>query len=212
MRPMSGLLSPGQVPQGPLAIEDLVRQRRYEAMRRQYETGSAPFPPPQPDLGAPEPYQPRDPNDPWPTHEAEWNSRVDGSKKGNGFLGPLIRMDGRGISSEIANGYEIDGKQIELPLMVPTLTKAEVIELMSLPTDAHGEFIKGGQGISKSIERKAIDHAMKRLKQGLPVFAQPGEERTDLLPEFPRAGQPAPGALPPDNGAMEQLLLNRRSR
>jgi len=86
-----------------------------------------------------------------------------GRKKGPGFLGTLVRPDGL-ISTELSIGVNLDGKETEIPALVPTLTKDEINYLL-----------KGGKP-TKEIVDKAVEHAKKRMLQGLNPFAQEGEE------------------------------------
>lgn len=88
-----------------------------------------------------------------------------GRAKGAGFLGPLKRPDGS-VSTEISIGVNIDGKEMEIPTLVPTLSRAEVETLLSLPDDAE---------MPESIVQKAVAFARERTKKGLPAFAQEGE-------------------------------------
>jgi hypothetical protein len=106
-----------------------------------------------------------------------WEKRPDGSAKGSGFLGVLKRPDG-GVSTEISVGVTIDGKQVDVPTLVPTLTKAEVKTLLTLKDD---------QKVPDSIVKKAAEFARTRIKDGKPVFAQPGEEG-DIVSAKPAAG------------------------
>ena len=82
------------------------------------------------------------------------------SAKGKGFFGMLQRPDG-GFSSELSaeNGAG------EFPLIVPTLTREELNQLLSgaPPTDV--------------IYRKAQAHAAERMQKGLNPFAQDNELR-----------------------------------
>jgi hypothetical protein len=98
--------------------------------------------------------------------------RPDGSVKSmKGYLGAIERPDGT-VSTEISVGFEINGKEMDIPLMVPGLTKEEINYLIT--TDIQGEdFFKN---MPKSIVDKAIDHAEKRIKEGKNVFYQDGEE------------------------------------
>ena len=100
--------------------------------------------------------------------------RADGTKKGTGYLGVLNRPDG-GVSSEISIGVEIDGKEVEIPSIVPTLTSEEVNYLLNNPTDEN----LWKTEIGKRIMDKAYDHAMMRMNKGLSPFYQEGEERQD---------------------------------
>ena len=86
--------------------------------------------------------------------------RTDGTQKGNGWLGPHKRPDGR-VSTELSVQYDdvIGGKPF--PLMVPTLTKDEVKTLLEL---------KDGERAPKGIANKAIAHAEKRVREGKSPF------------------------------------------
>jgi hypothetical protein len=93
--------------------------------------------------------------------------RADGSKKDeSGFLGPLEgRGDMKGTwSSELSIRMEgvIGGK--EFPLLVPTLTKAQINILL-----------RGGEP-TKAIKDKAIAHARKRVAEGLSPFFDSSKE------------------------------------
>lgn len=86
-----------------------------------------------------------------------YGTREDGTFKGPGFMGELKRPDGD-VSTELSIGVEIGGKEVEIPMLVPTLTKKEVDHLLSdgEPTEA--------------IIDKAVEHAKKRLEQGKSPF------------------------------------------
>lgn len=98
--------------------------------------------------------------------------RPDGSVKSmKGYLGAMERPDGT-VSTEISAGFEINGKEMDIPLMVPGLTKEEIDYLLT--ADIQGEdFFKN---MPDSIPDKAIEHAKKRMKEGKSVFYQDGEE------------------------------------
>lgn len=87
-----------------------------------------------------------------------YGKRADGSNKGNGFMGMLRRPDGN-RSSEISIGVEIDGKETEIPSLVPTLTKKEIDHMLN------------GGAPTKEIVRKAVEHARKRMDNGESPFA-----------------------------------------
>lgn len=89
-----------------------------------------------------------------------YGNRPDGTPKGKGFLGELKRPDGA-VSTEISVGVNIGGKEMDIPTLVPTLTKAEVDSLLR------------GDRPSDAIVQKAVDHAKMRLSQGKSVFADP---------------------------------------
>jgi len=91
--------------------------------------------------------------------------RPDGTPKGSGFLGELIRPDG-GISTEVSIGLNFDGKEVLLPLIVPTLSKGELDFILKY----------GGNGkIPKQIINKAAAHALQRMREGKSPFKMENE-------------------------------------
>lgn len=115
---------------------------------------------------------------------ANWERRADGSQKGQGFLGLLQRPDG-GISSELSIGVNLNGKEVEIPSLVPTLNPREIRHLLTAnPSDP----------IPQPIVQKAVEFARSRAAQGLPYFAQDGEQYTSIYPQFQRVQMTAPGA------------------
>ena len=113
--------------------------------------------------------------------------RLDGSRKGKGFLGELKRPDG-GVSTELSIGVSFDGREMEIPSLVPTLTDAEINHLL------------GGNKPTQAIIQKAVEHARKRLQEGKSVFAEDSESRYHPLMGLgnpqPRQSAPAMGAIP----------------
>lgn len=96
----------------------------------------------------------------------DFGERQGGGKKGSGFFGPLKRPDGS-VSTEISIGVNIDGKETEIPLIVPGLSAAELKYLLNNdPADA--DFM---DRMPKTIINKAIDHAASRIKQNKSPFA-----------------------------------------
>lgn len=83
--------------------------------------------------------------------------RSDGTKKGPGFMGSLKRPDGD-ISTELSIGVNIDGQEMEIPTLVPTLSKPEINHLL-----------RGGEPTGAIVD-KAVDHARKRLRLGQSAF------------------------------------------
>lgn len=94
-----------------------------------------------------------------------YGNRPDGTPKGSGFFGELKRPDGN-VSTEISVGVNIGGKEMDIPTLVPTLTRAEVDQLLSL---------KEGEPPPEAIVRKAADFAKQRLAKGQSVFAGQNE-------------------------------------
>jgi hypothetical protein len=96
--------------------------------------------------------------------------RSDGSVKSpRGFLGPVENTVQGGTMTEVSIGTEINGKKMEIPTMVPTLTEDEVKALSSMKLEGNA------RNIPKSIIMKAKEHARMRLEQGKSPFYQDGE-------------------------------------
>jgi len=112
--------------------------------------------------------------------------REDGTQKGMGFLGPLKFKDGR-TSTELSIGVNFDGKQREIPSLVPTLTREEIQHLLD------------GNGPTPAIVDKAVAHARQRMTVGKDVFAVPGEQIAQPAPIDLRTGLPATQPPPGSN-------------
>lgn len=93
--------------------------------------------------------------------------RPDGTSKGDGWLGRLKRPDGR-ISTEISAGFELNGKEVLVPLIHRGSTKADLKYLLNTPEDSPEFFDKMPKGL---IDR-AIGHAQERLKKGKSPFKE----------------------------------------
>jgi hypothetical protein len=63
---------------------------------------------------------------------------------------------------------KVNGKEIDFPTIVPTLTKAEVNLMLT-------DIIPNNKPIPDTIVKKAITHAKKRIKEGKSVFAETGD-------------------------------------
>jgi hypothetical protein len=74
-------------------------------------------------------------------------------------MGTLQRPDGN-VSTELSITVTVDGEEMLIPSLVPTLTQKEKDYLLS------------GKKPTKAIVDKAVAHAMKRKKEGKSPFAQ----------------------------------------
>ena len=91
-----------------------------------------------------------------------YGTRADGTKKGSGFLGEIKLPNGQ-IATEVSIGVNINGKEVEIPTLVPALT-AEQRDFIA----------KGGNPLTRQdIVRTAIEHASKRIAAGLSPFNEP---------------------------------------
>jgi hypothetical protein len=95
-----------------------------------------------------------------------YGKRNDGTQKGKGFFGELKMKDGS-IATEISIGVNLDGKEREIPTLVPTLTPKEKEWLLQ------GNDPNDRSKIGDIIANKAIDHARKRISEGKSPFNEP---------------------------------------
>lgn len=91
-----------------------------------------------------------------------YGNRPDKTKKGLGYFGELERPDGTGVMTEYSIGVPINGKEMDVPTLVPTLTPDEIRLILHM---------QEGEDMPRSIVHKAIDHAHQRLSEGKPIFA-----------------------------------------
>jgi hypothetical protein len=92
-------------------------------------------------------------------------TRPDGTRKGSGWLGPHKTQSGSDVT-EYSIGVEIDGKQMDIPTMVPGLTAAEIKQVLTAAE--YEEFP------NREIVGKAVAHARKMIAEGKSVFAPEG--------------------------------------
>lgn len=97
----------------------------------------------------------------------DYGFRASGEKKGPGFMGELKRPDGD-ISTELSIGVDFGRGNMEIPLLVPTLTKEEVKSLLS-----------GERGSNEMVD-KAIRHAIGRIESGKSPFLGWDEQQATM--------------------------------
>lgn len=100
--------------------------------------------------------------------EPDYGKREDGTPKGAGYFGEVSRPRG-GFSTELSIGINFDGKERLIPLIVPTLTKKELTELVTKDADP--------KNVPQSILDKAVAHARKRIAAGKSPFADKGDQQ-----------------------------------
>lgn len=100
-----------------------------------------------------------------PEPDLGYGTREDGTQKGKGFLGELKTPDGK-VMTEYSVGVEINGKEVSMPTLVPTLTKPEIDYL-----------VKGGKPTEAIID-KAVKHAKKRIAEGKSPFYGQADEKS----------------------------------
>jgi hypothetical protein len=113
-----------------------------------------------------------------------YGNRPDGTPKGSGYFGELKMRDGSGsVATELTAGVNIDGKETDIPLLVPTLTEKEKNYLLE------------GNKPTREIIGKAVSHAKKRMSDGKSPYAdgptskfKPGDIRTKNGVQYKRNG------------------------
>lgn len=105
-----------------------------------------------------------------------YGQRTDGTLKGSGYFGPLKMADGN-TATEISVGVEYDGKEVEIPTLVPTLSAKEKKWLLD------GNDPRTNTETGKKIMEKAIEHANKRISEGKSPFANEGQPKLEITPQ-----------------------------
>jgi len=128
--------------------------------------------------------------------DKDWGLRADGTKKGPGYLGTLSRPDKK-VSTELSIGVNFDGKETEIPSLVPTLSQKEIDYLLA-----------GGKPTS-AIVGKAVAHARTRMSAGKSPFAGP----EDVMAKTKRKSVANPAANKPNMTRAEiDAFINARLR
>jgi hypothetical protein len=129
----------------------------------------------------------------------DYGTRVDGTKKGTGFLGE-IKLPGGEVATEVSVGVNINGKEVEIPTLVPTLSNEQKAFIAS-----------GGDPRTRpDIIDVAVDHATKRIAKGMSPFNEPSASPLPSLggpsapPSATGAGQPSVGV---DGAGVAQKYL-----
>jgi len=116
-----------------------------------------------------------------------YGKRPDGTDKGSGWLGEL-RLPGGGVATEYTMQSDAvkgpDGKRVDFPTLVPTLTRGEIDMMVN-------DIIPNQKEIPEPIIQKAIDHAKSKIASGRSVFAPPtisgGYAGSGIQPGAPKA-------------------------
>ena len=110
-----------------------------------------------------------------PTQSTDYGMRQNNTPKGKGYFGEIPLKNKKGVMTELGSEVDIDlgngEERLHYPLIVPTLTKAEIDELAS------------GKEPSKTIQDKAINYAIERRQKGLDPFALTEEEGKTPIPK-----------------------------
>ena len=120
-------------------------------------------------------------------NENGYGLRRDGTPKGNGYFGALKNANGDTVT-EFSVGVNIDGEEIDIPTLVPTLNEEEKQQVLDASAGL-GE-------LPDVIVRKAADHAKSRMAAGKSVWADEqatpkAEDSANVL--LPAVLQESPG-------------------
>ncbi|GAG79447.1 unnamed protein product, partial [marine sediment metagenome] len=94
----------------------------------------------------------------------EEDLRADATEKGPGYFGEL-KLPGGEVATEYSIGVNFDGKETQIPTLVPTLTKEELALMQN-------EIIPENKPIPQNIIDKAIAHARERTDAGKSPFEE----------------------------------------
>ena len=108
--------------------------------------------------------------------------RADGVKKSaRGFLGPVKNLISGGTMTEFSTDMNYGGKSIQIPTMVPTLSREEISYLQNMPPGRGWDM---SNPIARSVIDKARAHARQRLDEGKSPFYQDDESYLQNLQKF----------------------------
>jgi len=103
------------------------------------------------------------PFDQFDEQSQSYGNRPDGSRKGRGFLGEIPIPGTTDVATEYSVGVNIDGKDVDIPTLIPTLSKEEVAAVI--------EAARNNQFPPEDIIAKAADFARSRIADGKPLYA-----------------------------------------
>ena len=86
-------------------------------------------------------------------------------KKYTGWKGVHTNKQGQKVT-EHSMGFGIDGKEVEIPMIVPSTTKAELNRILN------------GEDVTPAMIKKATEHARMRIKQGKSPFKNPEDDNS----------------------------------
>ena len=98
--------------------------------------------------------------------------------KQRGYFGEVLRPDGY-RSTEISASDDVG----EMPLMVPTLNRTELSELLNYMPNrplAYAPYSQATESVMDNVYKKAREHALMRQMQGLDPFATIQDKTTQL--------------------------------
>lgn len=122
--------------------------------------------------------------------------RPDGTMKDVGFLGPLKSPSGKDVT-EYSVGVPIMGKEMDIPTLVPGLSKEEINYVLKRSDSG---LPIGKDAMGNAIVQKAYQHATQRVKQGMsPFYSSVIDRAVPAMPSDATAVKPVqiPVMVPP---------------
>lgn len=104
---------------------------------------------------------------------SDYGERPDGSAKGKGYFGELVNKAGD-VVTELTVGVNIDGQEVDIPLVHPFMSGEDINKILELGAD---------EPIPKALVQGAVDFAIYRKQQGLPMYATAEEEGKIPVPK-----------------------------
>lgn len=91
--------------------------------------------------------------------------------KAQGFMGE-VPVPGGGVATEYSMDMDLNGKQVQMPSIVPTLSPQELGRVLASASS------DGAMPIPDDIAQKAADHAAYRMAMGQSPFWRMPEKQT----------------------------------
>lgn len=112
--------------------------------------------------------------------------RSDGAQKSaRGFIGPVKNLVTGGTMTEFSTDMQVGGRKIQIPTMVPTLSREEIGYMQRMEPGAGWDM---SNPMVLTIIDKARAHARKRMSDGMSPFYQDKEGRLQNLQRFNTGG------------------------
>ena len=112
--------------------------------------------------------------------------RSDGAQKSaRGFIGPVKNLISGGTMTEFSTDMNYGGRKIQIPTMVPTLSREEIAYMQRMEPGAGWDMT---DPVVKKIINKARAHAKKRMSDGMSPFYQDEEGYLQNLQKFNTGG------------------------
>ena len=112
--------------------------------------------------------------------------RSDGAQKSaRGFIGPVKNLVTGGTMTEFSTDMQVGGRNIQIPTMVPTLSREEIGYMQRMEPGAGWDM---SNPMVLTIIDKARAHARKRMSDGMSPFYQDKEGRLQNLQRFNGGG------------------------